>query len=122
MNKKVVTGLAIAAGLFLYAGNTSQVQAEGTCEQGVDLSKYQGNTAVFGSPKDTFAISQIGGYYQGYFIPQVTYKPQVSSTLAQGKRAHTYIYGEFNSTAQADQMLNYYLAKGSDTEGQYRSS
>lgn len=117
MNKKVVTGLAIAAGLFLYAGNTSQVQAEGTREQGVDLSRYQGNTAVFGSPNDTFALSQIGGYYQGYFIPQTTYKPQVSSTLAQGKRAHTYIYGEFNSTAQADQMLNYYLPRVQTPKG-----
>ena len=28
------------AGLFLYAGNTNQVQAEGTRKQGTDLSVY----------------------------------------------------------------------------------
>ena len=99
------------AGLFLYAGNANQVQAEGTRDQGPDWSIYQGYTAQFGRPSDKFAISQVGGYYRGRFVVQPTYRSQVSSTIAQGKRAHTYIYSEFSNNWQANQMLNYYLPR-----------
>ncbi len=90
---------------------TASASFAATHEQGVDLSKYQGYTAVFGQSTDRFAISQIGGYYDGSFVVQDTYTSQVASTIAQGKRAHTYIYAQFSTTAQADQMLNYYLPK-----------
>ncbi|SYW05375.1 putative Lysozyme [Oenococcus oeni] len=59
----------------------------------------------------------IGGYYDGYFSPQSTYSTQVASTIAQGKRAHTYIYAQFSSNAQADSMLNYYLPKVQTPKG-----
>ncbi len=86
-------------------------------DQGVDLSHWQGDTAVFGQASDRFAIIQIGGYYDGYFSPQSTYATQVSSTIAQGKRAHTYIYAQFSNNAQADSMLNYYLPKVQTPKG-----
>lgn len=76
---------------------------------GVDWSKYQGNSGIWGYSRDDFSISQIGGYYNGTFIPQSTYSSQVANTIAQNKRAHTYIYAQFSGTWQADQMLNYYL-------------
>ncbi|MFT8661472.1 MAG: GH25 family lysozyme, partial [Liquorilactobacillus ghanensis] len=99
-------GALAFAGAFLFAINASADR-----DQGVDLSKYQGSTAVFGQASDKFAISQIGGYYDGTFYPQTTYQSQVASTIAQGKRAHTYIYSQFSTKAQADQMLDYYLPK-----------
>lgn len=78
---------------------------------GVDWSKYQGNSGIWGYSRDDFSISQIGGYYNGTFVPQSTYSSQVANTIAQNKRAHTYIYAQFSGTWQADQMLNYYLPR-----------
>lgn len=97
--------------LAFLAISTSISYAATSREQGVDLSKYQGSTAVFGQASDKFAIVQVGGYYSGSFYPQATYQSQVASTIAQGKRAHTYIYAQFDNNAQADEMLNYYLPK-----------
>ena len=78
---------------------------------GVDWSKYQGNSGIWGYSRDDFSISQIGGYYNGTFVPQSTYSSQVANTIAQNKRAHTYIFSQFSGTWQADQMLNYYLPR-----------
>ncbi len=105
-HKKIVLGALAFASAFLFAINASADR-----DQGVDLSHYQGSTAVFGQASDKFAIIQIGGYYDGIFYPQSTYQSQVASTIAQGKRAHTYIYAQFSTKAQADQMLDYYLPK-----------
>lgn len=100
-------GALAFAGAFLFAVN---VHADR--DQGVDLAgDYQGQTAVFGQASDKFAIIQIGGYYNGSFHTQKYYQSQVASTIAQGKRAHTYIFSEFSTQAQADQMLDYYLPK-----------
>jgi GH25 family lysozyme M1 (1,4-beta-N-acetylmuramidase) len=106
LKKKVLLGALAFASAFLFAASASADR-----DQGVDLSRYQGSTAVFGQASDKFAISQIGGYYDGTFYPQTTYQSQVASTIAQGKRAHTYIYAQFSTRAQADEMLNYYLPK-----------
>lgn len=84
---------------------------------GVDWSKYQGNNGVWGDSRQDFAISQVGGYYNGYFIDQATYPSQVASTIAQGKRAHTYIFAQFSNRQQADQMLNYCLPKVQTPKG-----
>lgn len=84
---------------------------------GVDWSRYQGNNGVWGDSRQDFAISQVGGYYNGYFIPQNTYPTQVASTIAQGKRAHTYIFAQFSNRQQADQMLDYYLPKVQTPKG-----
>ena len=80
-------------------------------DHGVDWAKYQGANGVFGYPHDKFAIAQVGGYYNGYFADQWTYPTQVQYALAQGKRAHTYIYARFSNKYEADQMLDHYLPK-----------
>ena len=84
---------------------------------GVDWSKYQGNSGIWGYSRDDFSISQIGGYYNGTFVPQSTYSSQVAGTIAQNKRAHTYIFSQFSGTWQADQMLNYYLPRVQTPKG-----
>lgn len=104
MNKKIVTGLAVAAGLFLYAGTVDQVQAASR-ETGTDLAKYQGYSAQKGRKEDKFAISQIGGYTNGYFYGQNTYKSQISSGIAQGLRMHTYIWFEAGASAQRGRAI-----------------
>ncbi|MFR0553410.1 LysM peptidoglycan-binding domain-containing protein [Loigolactobacillus coryniformis subsp. coryniformis] len=112
-------GAVALAAAFLVAPvvlSTAPVQAA-KGDYGVDWSKYQGNTGVFGYAKDKFAIAQVGGYYNGYFVPQSTYATQVQYTIAQGKRAHTYIYAQFANNAEADQMLNYYLPKVQTPKG-----
>lgn len=109
LKNKVSTALAITASAFLLAVPSSVFAAKG--QQGVDWSKYQGATGVYGYSGDKFGISQIGGYYDGSFVPQSTYSSQVASLIAAGKRAHTYIYSQFSNRDQADQMLNYYLPK-----------
>ena len=78
-------------------------------DHGVDWAKYQGANGVFGYPHDKFAIAQVGGYYNGYISDQWTYKTQVQYAIAQGKRAHTYIYARFSNKYEADQMLDHYL-------------
>ncbi|OIL17503.1 LysM peptidoglycan-binding domain-containing protein, partial [Oenococcus oeni] len=78
---------------------------------------YQTSTAEFGQASDKFALVQIGGYYEGEFTPQSTYATQVASTIAQGKRAHTYIFADFSSNTEADSMLNYYLPKVQTPKG-----
>lgn len=106
--KYFLVGFSLVAVLAVFSFT---VNADSTRDQGVDLSHYQGSTAVFGQASDKFAIVQVGGYYNGSFVPQSTYQSQVASTIAQGKRAHTYIFSEFSTQTQADQMLNYYLPK-----------
>lgn len=86
-------------------------------DYGVDWSKYQGNLGKFGYTKDRFSICQLGGYYNGQFVVQSTYATQVQYTIAQGKRAHTYLYSQFSNNAEADQMLNYYLPKVQTPKG-----
>ena len=113
--KRCLLGVATVGAMLLFCSSTG-VSAN-TREQGVDLSVYQGYNAVFGRSDDKFAISQIGGYYDGKFVVQPTYESQVSSTIAQGKRAQTYIYSQFSSRAQADQMLNYYLPRVQTPKG-----
>ena len=76
---------------------------------GVDWAKYQGNNGIFGYAHDKFAIAQVGGYYNGVFVDQATYKTQIQAAIAQKKRAHTYIYARFSTKFQADEMLNRYL-------------
>lgn len=82
-------------------------------DHGPDWSKYQGANGIFGYPDDKFAIIQMGGTTTGWNLyDQWTYGPQVSSAIAQGKRAHNYIWWQNVTTnQQADQVLNYFLPK-----------
>lgn len=116
LNHKLTKTAVATAAAFLVVGATAPVFAS-KGDYGVDWSIYQGNQGKFGYAKDRFAIAQVGGYYGGRFVPQKTYATQVQYCIAQGKRAHTYIYSEFSTNAQADQMLNYYLPKVQTPKG-----
>lgn len=107
LNRKLLLSLTILVGLFLMP-----ISVNAARYYGVDSSRYQGNTLKKVTPEDSFAISQIGGYYNGTFIPQTTYQSQVASGIAMGLRMHTYIYMETGSNqVQTKQMLDYYLPK-----------
>ncbi|WP_432226153.1 LysM peptidoglycan-binding domain-containing protein [Limosilactobacillus fermentum] len=108
MIKRGAASVAIALLLLPFTGTAHAATVK---HYGVDWSKYQGNNGKWGYSRDDFSISQIGGYYNGSFIDQATYGTQVANTIALNKRAHTYIYAQFSGTAQADQMLDYYLPK-----------
>ena len=107
LNRKWLLSLTILVGLFLMP-----VTVNAARYYGVDGSRYQGNTLKKVTPEDSFAISQIGGYYNGTFIPQETYQSQVASGIAMGLRMHTYIYMETGANQnQTKAMLDYYLPK-----------
>ena len=112
--KKTVAVLAVALGLFICA--SPALAAVG--DHGVDWAVYQGNEGKFGYAHDKFSISQIGGY-NGYGIYwQSTYASQVQSSIAQGKRAHTYIwYQSVTNTALAKNILDTMLAQVQTPKG-----
>lgn len=114
MIKRGAASVAIALLLLPLAGTAHATTVK---HYGVDWSKYQGNAGKWGYARDDFSISQIGGYYNGSFVPQTTYGTQVANTIALNKRAHTYIYAQFSGTAQADQMLDYYLPRVQTPKG-----
>lgn len=102
--------VAIAA-VFMIGGATVTAEAA-KGDQGVDWAVYQGANGKFAYPSDKFVISQAGGTIHGKLYDQWTYKSQVASAIASGKRAHTYLWGEFGSSkAQAKAMLDYMLPK-----------
>ena len=107
MRKKIL-GVVAATALFLSLATPMTAQAA-KGDHGVDWAKYQGANGIFGYPHDKFAIAQVGGYYNGYIADQLTYPTQVQYAIAQGKRAHTYIYARFSNKYEADQMLDHYL-------------
>lgn len=101
----------VATGLVELNNQQLPVVQAAMGDHGVDWSKYQGANGVWGYPDDKFAIAQIGGTTDGYnCYNQWTYPTQVSGAIAQGKRAHTYIWWQnVTTTWQADQVLNYFL-------------
>ena len=101
------TNIALSAALLLSPLLAGEVQA--AREQGPDWAKYQGYTVTRGRADDKFAFAQIGGYDNGYYN-QNTYKTQVSSAIAQGMRAHTYIWYEVGGNSQLGvQVVNHFL-------------
>ena len=109
MKKKFLMG-AVAA-LFLLPIFPMNVDAA-KGDQGVDWAVYQGAQGQFGYAHDKFSISQIGGYNAGGLYNQWTYESQVNSALAQGKRAHTYIwYDTWGSMSIAKTTMDYFLPK-----------
>ena len=87
-------------------------------DQGVDWSVWQGANGVFGYSTDKFGISQIGGY-SGYGVyDQSTYRTQVASLIAAGKRAHTYIWWQnIDNTNLAKQVLDNFLPEVQTPKG-----
>ena len=111
--KKIVAALAILAGLFNYSTAFAAVG-----DQGVDWAVYQGNQGQFGYAHDKFSISQIGGYNGVGIYWQSTYTSQVQSSIAQGKRAHTYIwYQSVTNTTLAKNILDTMLAQVQTPKG-----
>lgn len=79
---------------------------------GPDLSKYQGAYTNKPYARDQFAISQVGGYANGYFYDQWTYPTQISSGIANGLRMHTYIWYQVGGNAQlGKQVVDHFLPK-----------
>lgn len=111
MKKRINKILVALLAAILFLGITGPTYAAAR-EQGVDWAKFQGAYGKFGYGLDKFSISQIGGTYGGTYVDQATYNTQVQSTIAQGKRAHTYIWFQVGgSQALADQALNRYLPR-----------
>lgn len=112
--KKSVAVLAVALGLFVSASPAFAAVGD----QGVDWAVYQGNQGQFGYGHDKFSISQIGGYNGSGIYWQSTYASQVQSSIAQGKRAHTYIwYQSVTNTALAKNILDTMLAQVQTPKG-----
>lgn len=107
--------VALVAAFFVGAVASPAYAAKG--DRGTDQSVYQGASGRVGYGDEKFMFSQVGGYYNGRFVPHWTYNSQVNTALARGQRAHTYIYAQFSGRAQADQMLNYYLPRVTTPKG-----
>ncbi|GEK28530.1 GH25 family lysozyme [Furfurilactobacillus siliginis] len=109
--------LAAFMAVFILASfPVSALAAKG--DQGTDLSRYQGYTAVKGYASDKFSISQMGGDVNGAIYDQDTYSSQVSTGIAQGLRMHTYIWDQGVVTyAEADRMLDYFLPRVQTPKG-----
>lgn len=112
--RKVVFIIVAALTLFASAGSLAALPETAQAavnDQGVDLSIHNGYNARFGYSSDKFAILQVGGYQYGLY-DQPTYNSQVASTIAQGKRAHTYLWWEgVSDYSTAKMVLDYFLPK-----------
>ncbi|TLQ22327.1 LysM peptidoglycan-binding domain-containing protein [Lactiplantibacillus plantarum] len=120
MNKHKLKALILTVGAifmaFLMVNVTSQ--ASTSRDQGVDWSKFQSNSGVFGYSTDKFVFSQAGGFYGGTNIPQTTYNSQVKSAQQAGKRVHTYLWdGVGGNMTNAKAMMAYYLPRVKTPKG-----
>ncbi|WP_371089167.1 GH25 family lysozyme [Weissella confusa] len=117
MNKLLKSALASAGALLIMGSVPSVHAAKG--DQGVDWSIYQGSQGKFGYGHDKFAIAQIGGYYAGHgYVDQYTYPTQVQYAIAQGKRAHDYIFVDgVTDRATMKAVIDHYLAKSQTPQG-----
>lgn len=105
--KKIVTLIIVA---LVAVTPLNVLAAKG--DQGVDWAIYQGEQGRFGYAHDKFAIAQIGGYNASGIYEQYTYKTQVASAIAQGKRAHTYIwYDTWGNMDIAKTTMDYFLPR-----------
>lgn len=115
--KKIIKATTIAILALTSFGATSQAFAA-VGDQGVDWSKYNGYQGNFGYASDEFSIAQIGGTYGGYYVDQLTYNSQVQNTLAQGKRAHTYIWYQVGGSIELSKgVLDRYLPQIATPKG-----
>ncbi|UOF03652.1 LysM peptidoglycan-binding domain-containing protein [Lactiplantibacillus plantarum subsp. plantarum] len=120
MNKRKLKALILMVGAifmaFLMVNLNSQ--ASTSRDQGVDWSKYNGNSGTFGYNTDKFVFSQAGGFYGGTNIPQATYNGQVKSAQQAGKRVHTYLWdGVGGNMTNAKAMMTYYLPRVKTPKG-----
>lgn len=111
LKSKFKHALAALGVAFLMVGVSTVSVNAARGDRGTDQSEYQGQYGRLGYGDETFEFSQVGGYYNGSFVPHWTYGSQVQNARARGLHAHTYIYSQFSGRWQADQMLNYYLPR-----------
>lgn len=115
--KKIIKAATIVVLALTSFGATSQAFAA-VGDQGVDWSKYNGYQGNFGYANDKFSIAQIGGTYGEYYVDQLTYNSQVQNTLAQGKRAHTYIWYQVGGSIELSKgVLDRYLPQIATPKG-----
>lgn len=111
--KRLLAGVTVLASLLLQSTAFAAVG-----DHGVDWSRYQGPNGIFGYGHDKFAICQIGGVNGGGMYGQTTYETQVASAIAQGKRAHTYIWYQVGGNASlGEQVLNTFLPQVQTPKG-----
>lgn len=111
--KRLLAGALLSTSLLLQSTAFAAVG-----DQGVDWSRYQGQNGIFGYGHDKFAICQIGGVNGGGMYGQTTYETQVASAIAQGKRAHTYIWYQVGGNASlGEQVLNTFLPQVQTPKG-----
>lgn len=115
---KLLKSVLVTAGALLITGSVPSVHAA-KGDHGVDWSIYQGTQGKFGYAHDKFAIAQIGGYYAGHgYVDQYTYPTQVQYAIAQGKRAHDYIFVDgVTDRATMKTVIDHYLAKSQTPQG-----
>lgn len=117
MNKLLKSAL-VSTGALLIMGSIPAVAHAEVGDYGVDNAVYQGAYGKFGYAKDKFMISQIGGYTGYGTYDQSTYATQVQSAIAQGKRAHTYVWWQnVTDYATADAVLDHFLPKVQTPKG-----
>lgn len=109
--KSLLKLLAVVAVAAFFVGASSASTQAAVGDRGTDQSEYQEAYGKAGYGDERFMFSQIGGYYNGYFVPHWTYQSQVQTFRARGQHVHTYIYAQVSGRWQADQMLNYYLPR-----------
>ena len=114
MNKHNFKALILMVSAIFIAfllGNTTS-HASTIRDQGVDWSRYQGNSGKFGYSSDKFVFSQAGGFYGGTNLSQSTYNTQVASANRAGKLVHTYLWdGVGGNMTNAKAMMAYYLPR-----------
>ena len=111
--KRLLAGALLSASLLMQSTAFAAVG-----DHGVDWSRYQGTNGIFGYGHDKFAIIQIGGVNGGGMYGQATYETQVASAIAQGKRAHTYIWYQVGGNAAlGEQVLNTFLPQVQTPKG-----
>ena len=111
--KRLLLGALLGASILLQSTAYAAVG-----DRGVDWSRYQGANGIFGYGHDKFAICQIGGVNGGGIYGQSTYETQVASAIAQGKRAHTYIWYQVGGNAAlGEQVLNTFLPQVQTPKG-----
>lgn len=114
--KKIKQLLALVTIVLGFMLPTAAQAAVG--DQGVDWSVYQGTSGIFGYGHDKFAIIQIGGINAYGMYGQSTYETQVASAIAQGKRAHTYVWYEVGGNAAlGEQVLKTFLPQVQTPKG-----
>lgn len=116
MSKRLKLVLPLTMAATLLGAPITATAAVG--DYGVDNAVYQGSYGKFGYAHDKFMISQIGGYTGFGTYDQSTYATQVQSAIAQGKRAHTYIWWQnVTDYATADAVLDHFLPKVQTPKG-----